>query len=111
VPLTPELIAYIAQRAQWYVEFDFNNITADNQGDPFVITGDGVDDLDSLLIRIDANPRCEMKIEVGRQYSSFQPCTRADIVTLRQFYISFFGTVNKPGLPFQQPAYQPIPPR
>jgi len=108
VPLTQQQIQYVAQRASWYVEFDYHNITADNQGDPVVLTGDGVDDLDNLLIRIDTNPGCRMKMDVGRQYSSFQPCTRADIVNLRHFFIEYYGTVNKPGVPWQQPVTEPI---
>jgi hypothetical protein len=71
VPLTQEQIDLQAKKASWYVEID--NRRAIEGGDVYVVTGDGVDDLDRLL--------------------SLMPTLQA----IRAAYVGFYGAVNKPG--------------
>lgn len=70
--------------------------------DAVVFTGDGVDDLDSLINRLNGmtatNGASRVKVlcDTGRTFSNYVLVTIDDVVALRQTYIEFWGTVNKP---------------
>jgi hypothetical protein len=97
VPLTQQQINFLANKAQWYVEID-NRRQVDG-GDVWVNTGDGVDDLDRLLVLMGSLPRATFRIDTGFQYDVWVPCTVEDIQAIRTAYIGYFGNVNKPGWP------------
>jgi hypothetical protein len=97
VPLTQQQINFLANKAQWYVEID-NRRQVDG-GDVWVNTGDGVDDLDRMLVLMQTLPVASFKIDIGTQYESWVPCNIADIQAIRTAYIGYFGQVNKPGWP------------
>jgi hypothetical protein len=97
VPLTQAQINFLANKAQWYVEID-NRRQVDG-GDVWVNTGDGVDDLDRLLVLMPTLTVATFRIDVGTQYESWVPCNIADIQAIRTAYIGYFGQVNKPGWP------------
>lgn len=95
--LTQEQIDYLAQRAHW--KFDVQeNYTQPRGFDPVTIVGDGVDDLNQLIARIENNGTQFTKImaDVGSSFSVYITATLADVYALRQAYIATWGTVNKP---------------
>lgn len=96
---------YIAQRAQWY--FDFYPHGWPYAVENFVVTGDGVDDLDLTIQRIEAYgtirpPRvvCEVgssgTIQLGNAYPKYLECDVEDVRAIRTAYIAWYGTVDKP---------------
>lgn len=96
--LTQEQIEYQAQKASWYVEVNTRDLNF-GSGDGYIVTGDGVEDLDRLISLMPIYPNGQFSIDVGTQYSSFRPCDIEDIQAIRAAYIEFYGTVNKPGFP------------
>jgi hypothetical protein len=97
VPLTQEQINFQAQKASWYVEVD--NRRAVDGGDVYVITGDGVDDLNRLLDLMPTLRVATYRIDTGTQYDAWVPCNVADIQAIKTAFIQFYGTVSKPGFP------------
>jgi hypothetical protein len=97
VSLTQQQINFLAKKAQWYVEID--NRRAVDGGDVYVITGDGVDDLDRLLALMPSLPVARFRIDTGMHYDQWVPCTIIDIQALKTAYIGYYGNVNKPGWP------------
>jgi hypothetical protein len=97
VPLTQDEIDYQAKKASWYVEID--NRRAVDGGDVYVVTGNGVNDLDRLLSLMPTMPVARFQIDVGTQYSDWRACNLADIQALRTSFIECYGTVNRPGWP------------
>lgn len=95
--LTQQQINFLANKAQWYVEID--NRRAVDGGDVWVVTGDGVDDLDRLLALMPSLTVARFRIDTGMHYDAWVPCTIADIQALRVAYVGYFGEVNKPGWP------------
>lgn len=111
---------YVAQRAQWYFEVKPNS--PDDGGDSFVLTGDGVDDLDSALLCVARYPRvkiiCEVgqaanlntiatEIQLGTAFPKYLPCDAEDIQAIRTAYIAYYGTASRPPqLPFNEVAQQ-----
>ena len=97
--LTPEQHRAIAQRAQWYFDCYFGP-----PGDSVVFTGDGVDDLDRLISRLNANAQDNRQLsqrfqcDVGTQYSAYRNFDIEDVVAIREQYIAFYGDVNKPNV-------------
>lgn len=99
--LTQAEINTQAQRACWYIEADYRNINI--PGDPFIITGDGVDDLDRLISLMPIYPNARWMINVGQQFEAYKACDREDIIAIRTAYIAYYGNVNKPGQPVPKP--------
>ena len=100
VVLTDAQLDFMARAASWKFNVDFR-VTS---GDPVVFTGDGVDDLDALISRIQSTAPLpvRMQLDVGKLFSQYVAVTVDDVVALRQRYIDIYGTVSKPQTPFQQ---------
>jgi len=89
----------IARRAIWYFDCFFGL----NNDDSVVFTGDGIDDLDGLINRLQfavlhngTNIRSRFVTDIGTQYSVYRPFDLDDVRAIRQFYLDFYGNVNKP---------------
>jgi hypothetical protein len=95
--LTPDQHRDIARRAIWYFDCFFGP-----PSDSIVFTGDGADDLDSLISRLTDNAANnhvygqKFLCDVGTQYSDWRPFDIEDVQRIRDAYVEFFGTVNKP---------------
>ena len=69
-----------------------------------VFTGDGVEDLDRLISRLNNNANSNRTLnqrfmcDVGTQYSSYKPFDVEDVVAIREQYIAFYGDVNRPNV-------------
>ena len=87
----------IARRAQWYFDVYFGP-----PGDSVVFTGDGLDDLNQLIDRLNGNTvnnhmlDQKFRCDVGTQYSDWRPFDVQDVVAIRSLFISFHGSVDKP---------------
>jgi hypothetical protein len=106
VLLTQAQINYQAQKANWYVSVDYRNVNVG--GDPFIITGDGVDDLDRLISLMPIYPNGRFFIDIGTVTEQFVPCDVDDIIAIRTAYIGYYGRVNKPGRPVPHPEAEEI---
>jgi hypothetical protein len=106
VPLTQEQINFQAQKGSWYVEID--NRRAVDGGDVYVVTGDGVDDLNRLLSLMPTLRVATFRIDTGIQYDNWQSCTVADIQAIRSAFIGYYGTVSKPGFPVGDRKYMEL---
>lgn len=95
--LTPEQHKAIAQRAQWYFDCYFGP-----PGDSVVFTGDGVEDLDQLISRLNANAQYNLQLnqrfmcDVGTQYSDWRNFDIEDVYAIRQQFLDYYGDVNRP---------------
>lgn len=87
----------IARRAQWYFDCYFGP-----PGDSVVFTGDGLDDLNSLIDRLVGNAEHNRSLsqrfqcDVGTQYSDWHSFDLDDVKAIREQYLSFYGSVNEP---------------
>jgi hypothetical protein len=94
VVLKPAQIDFLARAASWKFDIDFK----DHIGDPVTYFGDGVDDLDALIIRLSGTfvipPR--VLCDVGKLFSQYIAVGVPDIEALRDRYIEIWGTVAKP---------------
>ena len=88
----------IARRAIWYFDCYFGELSQDS----VVFTGDGVEDLDRLLSRLEEN-RCTNFVrrqrylcDVGTQYAEWRPFDIEDVYAIRCEYIAYYGNVNRP---------------
>lgn len=95
MPLTQADINFQAKKASWYVEID--NRRAVDGGDVWVVTGNGVADLDRLLVLMPTLTVARFRIDTGIQYDRWLPCDINDIRAIRSAFIEFYGTVAKPG--------------
>ena len=90
----------IARRAIWYFDCYFGALSQDS----VVFTGDGVEDLDRLISRLNANAQDNRMLnqkfycDVGTQYSDPRPFDIEDVYAIREQYIAFYGDVNKPNV-------------
>ena len=88
----------IARRAIWYFDCYFGALSQDS----VVFTGDGVEDLDRLISRLNANAQDNQMLnqkfycDVGTQYSDPRPFDIEDVYAIREQYVAFYGNVNKP---------------
>jgi hypothetical protein len=95
--LTPAQQQAIARRAQWYFDCYFGP-----PADSVVFTGDGVEDLDSLISRLNNNAMYNnsraqrFMCDVGTQYSDWRPFDIEDVYAIRYYFISYYGNVNRP---------------
>lgn len=97
MPLTQEQINTQAKKASWYVEID--NRRAVDGGDVYVVTGDGVDDLNRLLSLMPTLRVATFRIDTGVHNDAWVSCNIADIQAIKTAFIEFYGTVSKPGFP------------
>lgn len=106
VKLTDAQLALLAKQAAW--KFDLGIKDARNFNDSVVYTGDGVDDLDKLINRLqglNGTTAYQLQVDIGSLFSNYVRVTLDDVVALRLKYISIFGTVSRPGYPFDVPLY------
>ena len=98
--LTPAEQQAIARRAIWYFDCYFGFLSEDS----VVFTGDGVEDLDRLISRLNMNAATNRTLhqrfmcDVGTQYSSYKPFDIEDVVAIREYYIAYYGDVNRPNV-------------
>jgi hypothetical protein len=97
--LNPEDLKLLAMKACWYFDCYFGM----NTDDSVVITGDGVDDLDSLIARLEAaiqtgsiGVHARFLCDLGSFTSDWRPFDLEDVYALRAYYIEIYGNVNKP---------------
>ena len=89
--LTSDQQRDMARRAIWYFDCYFGALSEDS----VVFTGDGVEDLDSLISRITdntANNRIRNQrflCDVGTQYSDWRPFDIDDLNAIRAQYVAF----------------------
>ena len=92
VVLTDAQLDALARRASWTFDVDFRD-----RNDSVVFFGDGVDDLDSLIVAVEGNiftPR--ILCDVGILFSGYVRVTVEDVKALKARYIEVWGTVSKP---------------
>jgi hypothetical protein len=96
---------YIAQRAHWYI--DVYPPGYPYATDNFVLTGEGVEDLDQTIARVEAygtvRPArlvCEVgttgTVLLGNAFPKYLTCDVDDLRAIRTYYIEWYGTVNRP---------------
>ena len=107
MPLTQEQINFQAKKASWYVEVD--NRRAVDGGDVYVITGNGVPDLNRLLSLMPTLTQARFRIDTGTMYDVWVPCDTNDIEGIKAAFIQFYGTVSKPGFPVFDRKYMKVP--
>lgn len=90
----------IARRAIWYFDCYFGFLSEDS----VVFTGDGVEDLDRLISRLNVNAANNRVLhqrfmcDVGTQYSSYKPFDIEDVMAIREYYIAYYGNVDRPNV-------------
>lgn len=96
--LTPAQHRDIARRAQWYFDCYFGALSQDS----VIFTGAGVEDLDRLISRLNANAADNRLLnqkfvcDVGTQYATYRPFDIEDVMAIREQFIVFYGNVNRP---------------
>jgi hypothetical protein len=87
----------IARRACWYFDCYFGP-----PSDSVVFTGDGLEDLNSLIERLNNNAAHNRSLhqrfqcDVGTQYSDWRPFDIEDVTAIRTQFIAFYGSVDRP---------------
>ena len=84
----------LAQSASWKFDVDYK----DYRTDPVVFTGDGVDDLDKLIVQLSGTFIIQPKVlcDVGSTFSDWRIANVDDVIALKAKYITYYGTVAKP---------------
>ena len=78
--------------ASWKFDVDFRD-----GRDPVIFTGDGAEDIASLLNAILSSSRVpRILADVGALFSNYIIVTIDDVYALQSRYLSYWGTVNKP---------------
>jgi len=85
----------VAQRANFFFNITWAYHTFDES---VVYTGDGVADLDRLIIQMAAGtmPSSQFQVDVGSQYSIYKQFDLDDLLAIKASYIAKYGNVNKP---------------
>ena len=93
----------IAQRANFFFNITWAYHTFDES---VVYTGDGVADLDRLIVQMAAGtmPSAQFQVDVGSQYSIYKFFDLEDLLAIKASYIAFYGTVNKPNAYLPEPS-------
>jgi len=101
--LTQADIDTVAHRANFFFNVTWAYHTFDES---VVYTGDGVDDLDRLIIQMAAGtqPSAQFQVDVGSQYSIYKQFDLQDLLAIKASYIAFYGTVNKPNAYLPEPT-------
>lgn len=92
----------IAARAQWY--FDVTPGGYWDRGDPVVLTGQGLPDLNSAIAFVSRYPTariiCEVgtmgTISLGNAFPKYLQCDIQDIYAVKEAFIAYWGSVAKP---------------
>jgi hypothetical protein len=97
--LTSEDQKSIARRASWFFDCDFGK----DGSDSVVYTGDGVDDLDALISRMEfayshsgIGVKAKFLADTGSAYSSWKPFDIDDLKAIRGYYAQDYGPTDKP---------------
>lgn len=97
--LTADQQRDIARRACWYFDCYFGP-----PGDSVVFTGDGVEDLDQLISRLNANAQDNrvwgqrFLCDVGSQYSDWRPFDIEDVYAIKAEFVGYWGSVSRPNV-------------
>ena len=93
----------VAQRANFFFNVYWRYSAFD---DCCVYTGDGVDDLDRLIVQMAAGtqPSAQFQVDVGMQYSIYKPFDLDDLVAIRASFVAKYGEVNKPNAYLPEPS-------
>lgn len=83
----------VAERAFFLIEVEEY---PSQRGINNIMTGDGVDDIDSVIRTMERTPFGRFLLDVSPTNSSWKVVTATHMQTLRQDFIAFYGTVNKP---------------
>lgn len=97
--LTDAQIDQLAKTASWKFDVDYK----DYKTDPVVFTGDGVEDLDRLIINLSGTFVIQPRVlcDVGMTFSQWRKANVDDVIALKARYIAYYGTVNKPEVYWQ----------
>src|SRR5579872_1118696 len=94
----------LTQLAKTGWKFDLGIRDARTFNDSVVYTGTGIRDLDRLIDRINSMPNIpnyyQLTVDVGSLFSSYVKVSVDDVVALRATFTSIYGSVDKPGFPF-----------
>jgi hypothetical protein len=97
--LTADEQKAMARKAQWSFDCYFGLNTQDS----VVFTGDGVEDLDNLIARLQfavsnhgTGVNSRFQADVGTQYSVYRPFDIEDVRAVRSYYVAIYGVVDKP---------------
>jgi hypothetical protein len=90
----------MASAASWKFDVDFRDRT-----DAVTYTGDGVEDLNQLIVRLSGTFVVQPRIlcDVGSLFSDWRQATIDDVYALKEKYLELNGTVNKPAWPWTEP--------
>lgn len=91
--LTTEEIEFMAQKAQWYFDVHPNHINIG--GDSYVVTGDGVEDLDRMLGLFAVYPGMRVFADTSRGTPDPRPCDIEDVQAVRARFVVLHGEVNR----------------
>jgi hypothetical protein len=99
--LSDAQIDRLAQVASWKFDIDYK----DYRTDPVVFTGDGVDDLDKLIVQLSGTFVIQPRVlcDVGSLFSDWRKANVDDVIALKAKYITYYGTVSKPETPWSIP--------
>lgn len=91
--LTTEQQEAIARKGYWNFEF----YAGLGSQDSVTLPGDGVDDLDQLLARLEIPLARQnyLKVDVGSQEPAFRFCNRADVLAIRNAFVALYGEANR----------------
>lgn len=99
--LTPEHQKALARKAAWYFDVYFGMTTADS----VVFPGDGVDDLDALISRIETardqhniGVNSRFLVDLGASYSDWRKFDLEDLYAIRGYYVEIYGNVKRPAV-------------
>lgn len=86
----------LAQRAYWSFDCYFGM----NSGDYSIFTGDGIDDLDSFIAKLESHmpfaKDVRLLADAGDFFSCYVPFDLEDVRDIRRLYVSWYGETNKP---------------
>lgn len=98
MPLEDDEIQRQAQLASWKFDFDPRRWNGDT-GDSAVYPGQGVSDLDKVIFAMQQNPKAVVYLDIGLINDDWRQVTTTDVQKLKDAYISFYGTTDKPPIP------------
>lgn len=92
----------IARKAHFLFEVNFGLFS----GDSVLLPGDGVDDLDQLISKIESGTfqRMKLSVDMGRDYAAFRNCDLEDLKAIRAAYVGLYGAIAKLGAIYRPPA-------
>ena len=103
--LTEDQRLKIVTRAFWLFDVHFGGPNENT----VVFFGDGVDDFDQLISRLEINRQYNrargqfIYCDVGDSYSSWRPADLEDILDMRDKFISIYGNIRKPNVYTEEP--------